>query len=148
MEINGVPLSYQERLLGEALSQRIRSEVASDLAANTTESYSPYADLAIEFEKKNMNLCNLKDKFRKLRNQVLEGKGRCTLRCLPLATILTIIWGFISVRQRENQNFYQIQNILDLIPSNKRIEFNKLFVDLVTQSGQKLCCGTIKQLLE
>ena len=137
MEINGVPLSYQERLLGEALSQRIRSEVASDLAANTTESYSPYADLAIEFEKKNMNLCNLKDKFRKLRNQVLEGKGRCTLRCLPLATILTIIWGFISVRQRENQNFYQIQNILDLIPSNKRIEFNKSFVDLVTQSGQK-----------
>ena len=137
MEISGVPLSYQERLLGEALAKRARSEVTSDLAANATDTYSPYADLAAEFEKKNMNLCNLKDRFRRLRHCMLEGKGRCSLKCLPLATILTLVWGFISVRQQENQNFYQIHNIIDLVPSNKKIEFDKSFVDLVTQSGQK-----------
>ena len=63
MEISGVPLTYQERLLGEALAKRIRSEVASDLAANPTESYSPYADLAVEFEKKN-NYTQIRDSWK------------------------------------------------------------------------------------
>ena len=137
MEIGGVPLTFQEQLLGEALAKKVRSEVTNELTAITTDSYSPHADFSAEFEKKNMNLCQLKDRFHQLRNRVLEEKGRCTLKCLSLASILTIIWGFISVRQQQNQNFYQIQNILDLVPTNKKIEFNKSFVDLVTQSGQK-----------
>ena len=91
MEIGGVPLTFQEQLLGEALARKVRSEVTNELTAITTDSYSPHADFSAEFEKKNMNLCQLKDRFHQLRNRVLEEKGRCTLKCLSLADLWSLV---------------------------------------------------------
>ena len=136
MEISGVQLSYQHRLLAESAARRARPDETTDLAASIS-AYSVHSNLATEFEQKNETLYHAKDKFQELKSRVVEGKGRCTLKCFSLSAILTLVWAFINVRQQDNKTFFQIENIINLASWDKRSDFNKPFVDLVMRSGQR-----------
>ena len=136
MEISGVRLSYQDRLLAESAARRARPEETTDLAA-CISAYSVHSNLANEFEQRNESLYNAKDKFQEIKGRMAEGKGRCTLKCFSLAAILTVVWGFINVRQQGNKTFFQVQNVIDLASWDKRSDFNRPFVDLVVRSGQR-----------
>ena len=136
MEISGVQLSYQHRLLAESAARRARPEETTDLVGSIS-AYSVHSNLATEFEQKNETLYHAKDKFQELKSRMVEGKGRCTLKCFSLSAILTLVWGFINVRQQDNKTFFQVENIINLASWDKRSDFNKPFVDLVMRSGQR-----------